>query len=51
LEKIHPGQVVLLAFEDLPQRLRIGDEAVEAKTDQRRAHKPSQSRRSHRRGG
>ena len=36
--------------EDLAQRLGIGDEAIEAETDQRRADKPSQRRRGHRRG-
>ena len=36
--------------EDFPQRLGIGDEAIEAKADQRRPDKPSQRRRGHRRG-
>ena len=36
--------------ENLAQRLRIGDEAIKAKTDQRRADEPGQRCRAHRRG-
>ena len=36
--------------ENFAQRLGIGDEAIEAKTHQRRADEPSQRCRAHRRG-
>ena len=36
--------------QNLAQRLRIGDHAIEAKTDKRRPDQPGQRRRAHRRG-
>ena len=41
---------IRLKRENLAQRLRIDDHAIEAKTDQSRSDQPRQRRRGHRRG-